>query len=174
MSHVPPPAPSSLQKIRLSSDEANQLNGIRNWRADGDGCDGLHLMQCRGGGLKGLTVQTVGSETGEDLSDRILIAENRCAALFVSPVSPETRLGTAACASVGARYRFTRPGRGRPSRASPSSLQKIRLSSDGDNPLNGIRNWWADGDGCDGLHLDAGVVQRLKGLTVCTVGSEPW
>jgi len=34
-----------------------------------------------------------------------------------------------------------------PSRASPSSLQKIRLSSDGDNPLNGSRNWWADGDG---------------------------
>jgi bifunctional non-homologous end joining protein LigD len=39
------PAPSSLQKIRLSSDGANQLNGSRNWRADGDGCDGLHLMQ---------------------------------------------------------------------------------------------------------------------------------
>jgi hypothetical protein len=56
----------------------------------------------------------------------------------------------------------------------PSSLQKIRLSSDGANQLNGSRNWWADGDGCDGLHLDAGVVQRLKGLTVCTVGSEHW
>jgi hypothetical protein len=47
------------------------------------------------------------------LSDRMLIAENRCADLFVSTVSPETRIGTAACASVGARYRFTRPGRGR-------------------------------------------------------------
>jgi hypothetical protein len=34
------------------------------------------------------------------LSDRILIAANRCAALFVSPVSPETRIGTAACASA--------------------------------------------------------------------------
>jgi hypothetical protein len=26
-------------------------------------------------------------------------------------------------------------------------VSKIRLSSDGDNPLNGSRNWWADGDG---------------------------
>jgi hypothetical protein len=43
------------------------------------------------------------------LSDRMLIAENRCADLFVSTVSPETRIGTAACASVGARYRFTAP-----------------------------------------------------------------
>jgi ATP-dependent DNA ligase len=24
-----------------------------------------------------------------------------------------------------------------------------------DNQLNGSRNWWADGDECDGLHLDA-------------------
>jgi hypothetical protein len=31
------PASSSLQKIRLSSDGANQLNGSRNWWADGDG-----------------------------------------------------------------------------------------------------------------------------------------
>ena len=29
--------------------------------------------------------------------------------------------------------------------------------------LNGSRNWWADGDGCDGLHLDAGVVQTSPG-----------
>jgi len=49
---------------------------------------------------------------------------------------------------------------GQSSRASPSSLQKIRLSSDGANQLNGSRNWWADGDGCDGLHLDAGVARR--------------
>ena len=36
---------SSLQKIRLSSDWANPLNGSRNGRADGDGCVGLQLMQ---------------------------------------------------------------------------------------------------------------------------------
>jgi hypothetical protein len=54
-------------------------------------------MQCRGGGLKGLTVQTVGSETGEDLSDRILIAENRCAALFVSTVSPDSETAALQC-----------------------------------------------------------------------------
>jgi hypothetical protein len=41
------------------------------------------------------------------LSDRTLIAENRCAAFFVSNVSPETRIGTAPCASVGGRYRFS-------------------------------------------------------------------
>jgi hypothetical protein len=55
----------------------------------------------------------------------------------------------------------------------PSPRQNIRLSSDAANPLSRSPNWRADGDGCDGLHLDAGVVQRLKGLTVCTVGSEP-
>ena len=40
--------------------------------------------------LKGVTVCTVGSEPWRgSLSDRILIAENRCAALFVSTVSPD-------------------------------------------------------------------------------------
>jgi hypothetical protein len=87
-------------------------------------------------------------------------------------VAPKIRIGTAACASVGARYRFTRPGRGRGrsvvpvtggrtwtqvrARAgppiaqvapAPSSLQKIRLSSDVPNPLRKSRNWRADGDG---------------------------
>ena len=49
----------------------------------------------------GLTVQ--GEHWRGSLSDRVLIAENRCAAFFVSPMSPdfETRIGTAACASVG-------------------------------------------------------------------------
>ena len=39
------------------------------------------------------------------------------------------------------------------------------------NPLSRSRNYQADGDGCE---PDASVVQRLKGVTVCTVGSEPW
>jgi hypothetical protein len=93
----------------------NPLSGSRNWRADGNGCDGLHLMQVsrQTQACNGLTVQ--GEHWRGSLSDRILIAENCCAALFVSTVSPdsEIRIGTAACASVGARYRFTRPGRGR-------------------------------------------------------------
>ena len=39
------PAPSSLQKIRLSSDGANQLNGSRNWQADGDGSSVCTLIR---------------------------------------------------------------------------------------------------------------------------------
>jgi hypothetical protein len=47
--------------------------------------------------------------------------------------------------TVGARCRSCH--RSLPTRTyAPSSLQKIRLSSDGDNPLNGSRNWWADCD----------------------------
>jgi hypothetical protein len=37
------PAPSSLQNIRLRADGANPLSRSRNWRADSDGCDGLHI-----------------------------------------------------------------------------------------------------------------------------------
>ena len=43
-----------------------------------------------------------------------------------------------------------------------SSLQKIRLSSDGANPLNGSRNWRADGDGCVEFAPDAGVAHGLR------------
>jgi hypothetical protein len=51
------------------------LRRSRNWRADGDGCDGLHLMQVSRGRLKGLTVCTVANELWRgSLSDRILIA----------------------------------------------------------------------------------------------------
>jgi hypothetical protein len=58
-SHAPP----SLQNIRFSADAANPLSRSRNWRADGDGCDGLHFMQVsRGGVLNSVTVQMVGSE----------------------------------------------------------------------------------------------------------------
>src|SRR5919198_229584 len=40
--------------------------------------------------LKGVTVRTVGSEPRRgSLSNRVLIAENRCAAFFVSTVSSE-------------------------------------------------------------------------------------
>jgi hypothetical protein len=93
-------APSSLQNIRLSSDGANQLNASRNWRADGDGCDGLHLMQVSRGELKGLTVCTVASEPWRgSLSDRILIAENRCAAVFVSTGRGFSPAGVAAAGS---------------------------------------------------------------------------
>jgi hypothetical protein len=48
--------------------------------------------------LKGVTVCTVGDEPWRgSLSDRILTAKNRIAALFVSTVSPdsETRIGAA-------------------------------------------------------------------------------
>jgi hypothetical protein len=66
--------------------------------------------------LKGLTVCTGGSELWRgSLSDRVLIVENRWRRFLRFTVAPdfEIRIGTAACASVGARYRFTRPGRGR-------------------------------------------------------------
>ena len=93
-------APSSLQNILLSADAANPLSRSRNWRADGDGCDGLHFMQVsRGGVLNSVTVCTVGSEHWRgSLSDRILIAESRCAAFFVSPVAPT--LCSARCPST--------------------------------------------------------------------------
>jgi hypothetical protein len=111
--------------------------------------------RCRGGGLKGVTVCTVGSEPWQgSLSDRILIAENRCAALFVSTVSPARSL-CAGCRPPPLHGQGPRLAcRAIPIAApAPSSVQKIRLSSDGANQLNGSRNWWADGDGC----LDAGV-----------------
>ena len=54
------------ETIRLSSDGANQLNGSRNWRADGDGYVGLHLgYRCRGG-LKRVTVSRSKVSTGKD------------------------------------------------------------------------------------------------------------
>jgi hypothetical protein len=40
-------APSPRQNIRLSSDMANPLSRSRNWRADGDGCVGLHHQVSR-------------------------------------------------------------------------------------------------------------------------------
>src|SRR5262249_46757705 len=76
-----------LQNIRLSSDGANQLNGSRNSRADGDGCVGFRLQgpRRRAQGCNGFHGQR-------------LIPKSRCAAFFVSPVSPdfEIRIGTAA------------------------------------------------------------------------------
>jgi hypothetical protein len=47
------PAPSLLQNIRLNSAGANQLNGSRNWRADGDGSSVCTLIRVsRGGGSR--------------------------------------------------------------------------------------------------------------------------
>jgi len=78
-----PAAADSCKKIRLSADAANPLNRSRNWRADGDGwrfAPDAGVVQR----LKGLTVCKVGSELWRgSLSDRVLIAENRCTALFV-------------------------------------------------------------------------------------------
>jgi len=56
----------SCKNIRLSSAGGNSLRRSRNWRADGDGCDGLHLMQVSRGGLKGLTVERLEASPGED------------------------------------------------------------------------------------------------------------
>ena len=72
---------------------------------------GLHLMQVSRGGLKGLTVCSVGSEPWQgSLSDRILIAENRCAALFVSTVSPDSETAALQCGRpVSIVPPFTRP-----------------------------------------------------------------
>ena len=47
----------------------------------------------------------------------------------------------------------------------PSSLQKIRLSSDWANPLNGSRNGLAGGDGCR-VAPEFRSCARLKGVTV--------
>jgi hypothetical protein len=165
-SHQPNPthAPSSLQNIRLSSYVANPLRRSRNWQADGDGCVGSHLDA--GVGYNGCTV---GSERARIVERshpacrkpvrRSFRFNSETAALQcgrpVSIVPPFTRPDT-----------WTRP----PSRVSnglsprtpnpthaPSSLQNIRLSSYVANPLRRSRNWQADGDGCVGSHLDAGV-----------------
>ena len=74
---------------------------------------------------------------------RILIAENRCAAFFVSPVSPD---GVA----VGAGCRSCHRSRIGKSARSCRQLQNIRLSSAAANPLSRSHNQRADGDGCVG------------------------
>ena len=85
----------SCENIRLSSAGGNSLRRSRNWRADGDGCDGLHLMQVSRGGLKGLTVCSVGSEPRRgSLSDRILIARKTGALIFPFQPRPLTRPDT--------------------------------------------------------------------------------
>src|SRR6266487_1434195 len=113
----------------------------------------------------------------------------RCAALFVSPVSPdsETRIGTAVWVPGTCRpppLLGQAPGTtiapsfalifADPEEESGVSCKNIRLSSAGGNSLRRSRNWRADGDGCDGLHLTQVSRGGLKGLTVCSVGSEPW
>src|SRR5262249_22499407 len=55
----------SCKNIRLSSDVANPLSRSRNLQADGDGCV-VFACRCRGGGLNGVTVRTVGTSTGDD------------------------------------------------------------------------------------------------------------
>ena len=116
----------SCKNIRLSSAGGNSLRRSRNWRADGDGCVGLHLMQVsrrRAQGFNGFHRQRLiakkplrrflrftvaptlcsaraGRPWQGSLSDRILIAENGCAALFVSTVSLETLMDFA-CGEPG-------------------------------------------------------------------------
>ena len=116
---------------------------------------------------------TVGSEHWRgSLSDRILIAENRCTALFVSTVSPDSETAALQCGRPVDRATVHPPGymaQGPPfvpDAPAPSSLQKIRLSSDGANQLNGSRNWQADGDGssvCTLIRMSRGG--GLKGVT---------
>ena len=89
----------------------NPLSASRNWRADGDGCDGLHLMQVwrrRAQGCDGLHGWK--RARVRSLSDRILIAENRCAAFFVSTMSPDSETAALQCGRpVSIVPRFTRP-----------------------------------------------------------------
>ncbi len=83
------PKPHFGENIRLSSDVANPLRGTQNYRADGDGCVEFPPDAGVAQRLKGVTVCTIGDEPWRgSLSDRILIAENRCTALFVSTGSP--------------------------------------------------------------------------------------
>ena len=115
---------------------------------------GLHAQR-----VNGVTVRTVGGEPRRaSLSDRILIAANRCAAFFVSPVTPAHRNQARRC-SVGARcrpcHRFTPPDTWtRPPSRAPRSLkiappksvcscrqlQNIRLSADAANSLTRTQN----------------------------------
>jgi hypothetical protein len=102
------------------------------------------------------------------LSDRILIAENWCAALFVSTVLPDSETAALQCGRAVDRATVHPPGymdkaprlaRCRLWRThAPSSLQNIRLSADVGNSLSS-RNSWADGDGCVGAR-DADIARR--------------
>jgi hypothetical protein len=103
-----------LQNVRLSSDVPNPLRRSPNSWADGDGCVGLHLMQVSraAAGSTVWTVCTVRSEPWRgSLSDRLLIAESRCAVFFVPPVSPARRNQDRSCMGARCRscHRFTRP-----------------------------------------------------------------
>jgi hypothetical protein len=69
----------SCKNIRLSSAGANPLRRSRNWRADGEGCVGFRLQVPRRAqpcdGSHGWRSEPRRGSS----SDRILIAENRCA-----------------------------------------------------------------------------------------------
>src|SRR5258705_7142443 len=70
----------------------------------------------RGGVLNSVTVCTVGSEHWRgSLSDRVLIAENRCAALFVSTESPARRNQVGAAVWALARIEIVKDRHSRPS-----------------------------------------------------------
>jgi len=106
------------------------------------------------------------------LSDRILIAENWCAALFVSTVLPDSETAALQCGRAVDRATVHPPGymdkaprlaRCRLWRThAPSSLQNIRLSADVGNPLSRSRNSWAVGDRCVGLRL-LQMLRRQRG-----------
>jgi hypothetical protein len=72
------------------------LSRSRNSWADGDRCVGLHLMQVSRQPPQGFNGCTVGSEPWRaSLSDRVLIAENRCTAFCVSPFHRTLKPGSA-------------------------------------------------------------------------------
>jgi hypothetical protein len=100
-------------------------------------------------------------QQGEDRSG--VDPVKRCAAFFVSPMSPDSETAALQCGRpVSTVPPFTRPDtwtRPPVSRvewdgcriaivpAAADSCKNIRLSADAANPLNRSRNWRADGDG---------------------------
>ena len=142
---------------------------------------GLHAQW-----VNGVTVCTVGRELWRGaLSDRILIAENRCAAFFVSTVSgtqPLRRMSAARrivershpdCRKlVRCSFRFNPVPRRLQNSGNrqklpihaPSSVQNIRLSADAANPLSRSRNWRADSDGSSVCSRRGSRVRRFARL----------
>jgi hypothetical protein len=132
--------------------------------------------RCRGGLLNSVKVRTVGRERRRgSLSDRILkplhpsnsAGDGALRSLLTAAVRVSVERATVSPTREKCRPHphMDRPPVSRVKRVhhthAPSSLQNIRLSSAGANPLSRSHNQQADGDGCVGSYLDAGVVAAV-------------
>src|SRR2546430_497408 len=110
--HARPHSPSSLQNICLSSDVANRLSWSHNWRAVGDRCVVLRLLQM----LRRQRGSRVYRLHGRRRSFSILIRRPPRSTLFpyttlFRSARAETRIAAAACALVSVERDTVSPAR---------------------------------------------------------------